>query len=230
MDLFYRWNLSNAVNDSIGSADSDVSDEPTWVTNFVPESPYSQCGNFDGSSDYIGLTNANDINGVDTYTKSISLWFKADIIDTDGHGSIIWEEGGGTNWLGIYVYEDSGTDKLYGVVGESAGSFIDYVSTPVSTNTLYHVGFTMSCGDGELHLYLNGNEVDNRTGGLNIGGKLAAHTGSPGIGGPDGDIRNHNGDVLSGYFDGKISDIVYYAEQPVLNGDNFRSIYIKGTQ
>jgi len=228
----FWWELNGDETDSADSLDSDGGTDPSWVASIVPAvSGTHECGDYNGSSSLTQLPTSSDLIGnTTTYEKSISLWFYADTIDTNGNGRVIWGEGATQNSLSIYVYDDSGTDRLYFCVAEDSGSAIDYVSTPISVGTLYHVGATLDCNTGEMHLYLNGSLVGSKTGGLSIGSDFAAHSGGNGFGGADysSGLINHNGDNNTGYFDGRIADIAYWGEQSVLGESDFDSIYQAG--
>ena len=224
----YRWPLSGNEDDVIGTLNSNGGSDPSWVSNIIPESEYSQAGDYDGSTSVTQLPDAADINTDTTYEKSISLWFVADTIDTSGNGRILWEEGGGTNWISIYTLDIGGTEYLFATVGEGgSGGVVDAVNTTVSTGTLYHVLFTMDTNAGEIQLYVNGVNVDSDTS-LAIGSELASHGSDPAIGGPDGSPRGHDLSVVSGYHDGRIADVIYWAETAVLNGTDASAIYSAG--
>lgn len=225
----YRWPLSGNENDIVGTLNSNGGTDPSWVSNIIPQSEYSQAGDYDGSTAVTQLPDATDINTGTTYEKTISLWFNADTIDTTGNGRILWEEGGGTNWLSIYTYDVGGTDYVFASVGEGgATGVVDYVNASISTGTLYHLMFTMDTNAGELRLYLNGVEVDSDTS-LAIGASLGSHGADNSIGGDDGAPRNHLLASTSGHHDGRIADVVYWAETPVLDGTDASSIYSAGT-
>jgi hypothetical protein len=225
----FWWKLDGDMTDSADSLDGSSSDSPDWVSSIIPAiSGTNQCGDFNGSNDVVQIPDSSVINTSTTYQKSISVWIQADTIDTSGNGRIIWNEGGTYNWAALYVWDDSGTDKVYWCVGEGSGNYIDYVSATISTGTVYHIGAVLDANSESMYLYINGSLVDSKTGGLNIDDELAAHSQNNGIGGPNNNVRNHNKDTLSGYFEGEIADFAYWAEVSVLDGSDFESIYTEG--
>ena len=226
----YRWMLDGNELDIIdGDGNSDGGDDPVWVDNIIPKSPAAQCGDY-VPDDYTSVPNQGDINDGTTYDRSISVWFFADTIDTTGNGRIIWEEGGGTNWLNIYTHEESGEDRLYFTMGEGGGTgVVDYMYTTITTGTLYHVGIIVNMVDEEMYMYLNGNLVASDTDGFNIGAELSSHTGSPAIGGDDGSPLGWDMAEVSGNFDGRIADLCYWGDtSPLLSGNDMIDIYNKG--
>lgn len=224
----YWWKLDGDETDSADAGDSDGGSDPSWVDPIVPGSSATYCGDY--SSDATNLPNKGDINDGTTYDRSLSVWFNADTIDTDGNGEIIWEEGGGTNWLNIYVHEESGEDRVYFTMGEGgSGGVVDYMYYgPISTSVTYHLGVWVDYSAQEMHMYINGTEVDNDTG-FNTGTSLSSHTSNPSIGGPDGNPRGWDMNTVSGSFDGRIQDMIYWGdESPLLSGSDFQDIYDAG--
>jgi hypothetical protein len=219
----YWWKLDGDETDSADAADSDGGVDPSWVDSIILSiAATNDCGDYNGTSSETDIPNQDDINGGTTYQKSISVWIVADTIDTTDGGRVIWGEGGSSNGFAIYVYDDS----LYVCVYESAS--IDYISYPISTGTLYHIGVTLDCNAEALRLYLNGTEVASKTGGLNINGEFSAHSAGVAIGGVDSTLNNHLDGNLDGFFDGRIADVAYWAEQAVLDTDDFNAIYEAG--
>jgi hypothetical protein len=224
----FWWELNGDVTDS-GSQGNDGSGDPSYVDSIVPAVSSSyQCGDYDGATS----TNIPDnslINSVDTYEKSISVWIVCDTIDTTGNGRSIWAEGATTNNLALYTYNDGGTGTIYFKVMETSETYVDYVSySPIYTGTLYHVGVTMEMGatTGSLYMYINGAQVDSKTGGLNVGNYFASH--AAGAIGLDYNVTDINGNTLSGIHDGRIADLAYWGEQAVLTLSDFNSIYEAG--
>ena len=222
----YRWELDGDETDSVDAAHSDGGNDPSRIANIIPYGE-SQCGDYDGVSDETLIPNQADINSANTFEKSISVWIEVDTIDTSGNGRVIWGEGGNSRGLALYVLDVGGEDRLYAVVYEDSGTTRDYCYTTISTGTLYHIGLTLDCPAGELILYVDGVEVASDTS-LAILATFGAHSGGIAIGGVDANLHNHNAATLNGYFDGRIADVVYYAEQTVLAEEDFASIYAAG--
>ena len=219
----YWWKLDGDETDSADGADSNGGIDPDWVDPIVPGSSATYCGDYNG--DDTDIPNQGDINDGTTYDRSMSVWFIADTIDTTSNGRAIWEEGGSTNSIVLYVHEEAGEDRLYFVIGESAN--IDTMYYPISEGVLYHVGIWVDYSEEEMHMYLNGTEVANKTGGFNTGTELSSHTGTPCIGDSDGDGWDEL--QVTGNFDGRIQDMMYWGdESPLLTGSDFEDIYNAG--
>jgi hypothetical protein len=222
----HRWLLDGDGTDSVETADSDGGTPPNWVDNIIPNNDTAQCGDYDGSQ-ASNLPDRDDINSITTYNKSMSVWIIADTIDTTGNGRIIWEEGGATNSMALYVLNDGGRNQIFFSVVE--GTSYDYVNASLSEGSLAHIGVSLDCAAGEMYMYINGTLVDSKTGGLNIGGSFSSHGDDPSIGGLDNAADRHDGAALSGGFDGRIADVVYWGDTShVLNGTDFYSIYQAG--
>ena len=227
----YRLPLSGNENSVIGTWNSDGGNDPVWVTNQIPESPYSQGGDYDGSSDATNMPNQADVNdGTQNGPQQLSIWFNASTIGTGGNGRIIWEQGGGTNWWNLYVHNEGGADRLYFTVGEGGGGgTVDFVFCSINASELYHAVAIGDWANQNMYLYLNGVLCDSKTGGLNIGNQLSSHTSNPSIGGDDGSPRGWDQNSVSGHFDGFIADFAYWGSgSTLLTADNISDIYNLG--
>ena len=186
-------------------------------------------GFLDGSGGIVNVNNSADSNsGGPWLAKSVEAWFSVDDADTDTE-QVIYEQGGSTRGLAIYVREgrvyaglhnaaaDGGTAGPWptGVLGDNE---LVYVSTPIESNTPYHLAFTFEGADafdddfildGRITGYLNGVEFQTVEGGVdeasngdlvNIG-TFYAHTDGIGIGGVVAQTHfdvDHSGDTPFG--------------------------------
>ena len=156
---------------------------------------------FDGTNDYVAIANSVDINAAAHAERTIELVFNADDVTTR---QVLYEEGGGTNHLNIYL--DAG--NIY-VSGKDAGDWDAYLSTAVVTGQTYHITLVLDQPNGEMRGYLDGTLFGTDT---SITIPLGSHTGAIAIGGMDNDTHFHDG-AGSGdgyYFDGRISDVALY--------------------
>ena len=227
----YWWKLDGDETDSADGLDSDGGSDPSWVSPIVTGSSATYCGDYDGTTATTHLPNAGDINDGTTYDRCVSVWFNADTIDTTGNGRLIWEEGGGTNWASLYVHEESGEDRIYWTMGEGgSGGVVDYlVYGPISEGVTYHVGIWVDYSAQDMYMYINGTQVDSNTGPFNTGTSLSSHTSNPAIGGDDGSPRGWDMGSVSGHFDGRIQDFIYWGdEHTLLSASDFQDIYDAG--
>lgn len=158
---------------------------------------------FDGVDDYIHIPDSALINTAAVTERTVELVFNADI--TTGR-QVLFEEGGGTNALTIYI--DSGS--IYYNVRDSGEYGPFTISTGITAGVTYHAAVTFDSVTTNLFTgYLNGAVVG--TGATPT--DLDAHSGDIGIGaqnnanyyhdGADGAARAHE-------FQGRISDVALY--------------------
>lgn len=227
--LDYWWELDGDETDSVGSLNSDGGTDPSWVTSIVPNAGAGvECGDYNGSSSVTDIPNASDINSSTTTQKTIWAWVYIDTIDQSNGGRVIWGEGGSSNGLSLYVYNEGGTTPtLHFDVYE--GSTHDTLSwTGVSTGTLYLITAVLDCTNGNMYLYVNGSTVASKTGGLNISTDFSAHAAGVAIGGVDSTLDDRNGSAMSGFFDGRIADVGYVAETTPNSLGDHQAIYSSG--
>ncbi|MCK4319136.1 right-handed parallel beta-helix repeat-containing protein, partial [Candidatus Micrarchaeota archaeon] len=165
--------------------------------------------NFDGD-DYISIPNSYDINLGTHDKRTISAWFKVNDKDLDAK-QVIYEEGGASRGLNIYVYNGS----LYvGGWNEPAaesnwdGTWMN--TSSISSNTWHHVVVrldgTPAVQIDALKGYLDGANFANGS-----GSQLWSHSGDISIG-RNGDTKFHDGDdnSLGEYFNGTIDEVIIY--------------------
>ncbi len=158
---------------------------------------------FDGVNDYISVPNSSLINLSDVTERTIELVFRA---DTTAGRQVLFEEGGGTNAMVIYIDEG----QLYFNVRDGSGTQwgpFD-ISTNIDAGTTYHAALVMDTAAGYVNGYVNGALVG--TGSALT--TLSSHSGQIGIGGVDNATYFHDGAVSGNgyYFDGKISDVAIH--------------------
>jgi hypothetical protein len=159
---------------------------------------------FDGGS-YIELTNNDAINtaAAGYSQKTIELWFNADSVPGAGNHAVLYEQGGTTNGLSVYLSDD----KVYmgGWANNGSGKF---VNASVTAGETYFLQMTWDAVSGELLGWLNGGLV-----GLNSGTNLIPiHTGVIGIGAANADTRYHDGTFTGtgDYYTGTIDELALY--------------------
>lgn len=202
----HHWLLDGDETDSIGGLDSDGGNDPDWVTDIIPNSEADESGDYNGNDDETLVPNG-DYNNEQT-AGSVSLWFIVDTVDTTNGGGILWSEGGPSNGLAIYTYDDSGTYNLY--VNFYVGTAYDYMAIEVSVATLYHLVVTFDCIGDEIYVYLDGSEAASDLS-LAIGSSFAAHSAGTAIGGSDSSVDNHLAATLNGLHDGEIASVARWS-------------------
>ncbi len=158
---------------------------------------------FDGINDYISVPNSSLINLSDVTQRTIELVFNA---DTTAGRQVLFEEGGGTNAMVIYIDEGQLYFNVRDGSGITWGPFD--ISTSIDAGTTYHTALVMDTSTGFVGGYLNGTLVGTGTA-LTT---LSSHSGQIGIGGMNNATHFHDG-AASGngyYFDGRISDVAIH--------------------
>ncbi|QNN22111.1 hypothetical protein HED60_07440 [Planctomycetales bacterium ZRK34] len=162
---------------------------------------------FDGTS-YIEVPNSDDLNTGGSYNqKGIQLWFNADSVPGSGDHAVLYEQGGQTNGLNVYLSDG----QLY--MGGWIDSSNQYLSTAVTGGQDYFVQMSWDATSGELQGWVNGVLIGRDTSGIN---PMPAHTGTIGIGGLSADTQYHDGDSSTGtdYFTGSIDELALYNTAP----------------
>lgn len=157
--------------------------------------------NFDGTNDRISVPNSPLLNTTNIAERTVELVFNADDV---GGRQVLWEEGGGTNALTIYI--DNG--RVY-FNARDAGDFGPFnISAPIQAGQTYHVSAVFSESQGQFRGYVDGEQVGTGT----VTRSLSSHTGAIGIGWMNNANYFHDG-AASGngfYFNGRISDVAVY--------------------
>ena len=189
--------------------------------------------NFDGSNEYVQISNSNDINtGSNNHSqKTIESWFSVEDKDLTSRKQTIYEQGGTVRGLNIYIYGGSlyvgGWNEPSNQSNWNPGTFLS--TSAIENNTWYHVALTLDGGSSvtgnAFKGYLNGVEF-----GSGDGAKLWNHGGDVSIA-RNRDTKFHDGDYNSEkYFDGKIDEVrlwnttrtqaqIASKKDTVLNGD-----------
>lgn len=184
-----------------GNDASDVSPGPTYstsVTNFNPAL------NFTSIAGGMGIGDDNSINTSNFTGKSFSVAFRtgSDVSTRQ----VLYEQGGGTHGLNLYIESGSLTSNLWVSSADNAAS------TSISANTDYVYTFIYDGGSTRWDGYLNGSAAMNDA---SAPATLSSHTGDIGVGVINQDTQFDGGiDVSSGEgFLGHISEIVYYSDE-----------------
>ncbi len=168
--VYYHFNEASYVgqtNDIIDSApnsrNSDSKNSPTKAQGIFGEGLYCNGTN--------GVDITPDIFDDGFSERTISIWFRADQIDGTRY---IYEEGGGSNGINIYI--DNGI--LYGGTYKSGGAdFSNFPSLKIKTNNWYHVAITYDSIIG-FSFYVNGLKI---AGPLETGFQFPAHSNPNGL-------------------------------------------------
>mgnify|MGYP001232678937 FL=1 len=180
-DVFFRGNISseNGSDDGVNYSSTGVGGtviensppfpifDDTYFNNFLNETINLNNANtaLDLNGENISISNHSDINEGEHATRTIELWFKVDNKST-GSKQTLYEEGGTTRGLNIYINSDG---ALYG--GGWNRNESEWMGDWINTNTTddivngqwHHVALVLngstSVQDDALTMYLDGELV-----------------------------------------------------------------------
>lgn len=215
----FRWTFNNTT-DEVGNHTTNVNGTFSYSSGLIPSIP-SQSANLDGSTTWLQPANSAFINFGTGYAwtkRSISFWFNA---DTTSSWRAIWEEGGGANWMAIYLNDN----LLYANLGENSVSG-GHAAASVSAGVTYHclVTFDLALASNNIKIYLNGELAAEAN--SSVGTDLASHGADNRIG--HGAARNHtNTNNPYTIYDGRMQDFCYWYEEALTLSDA-QNIYNAG--
>lgn len=199
------------------------------------------------SNGRVNIPNGSDLNITrgPWQHKTIELWFRATLRPSGDQALTLYEQGGGTRALALYLQTPPDgvamdETKLYWFAfNNSAGDGADaswgpafnnavWCEATIRINQTYHAVAVMDGNnspalEGLLALYINGQIADRETG----VGRIYNHSGDIRIG--DGNYRRHdnrNGDT--GHFGGLIDELALYNK--ALSSTRIRAHYLAGTR
>ena len=150
------------------------------------------------AEDFVSISDSPDINLGQHNKRTIALWFQADDLEVSDRKQVIYEEGGLTRGLNIYL--DQGTLYVGGWNAIESDSWAGtYLSTDaIAPNTWHHVTLALDVEDGSEALqpgaftaYLDGNKF-----GEGEGSQLGGHGRNIGLGGLDQETKFHDGNAF----------------------------------
>jgi hypothetical protein len=184
------WSLDNNTNDVSGNAHNERSDgnTPGFSTDAIQG---SHSANFNGTSNQIRYSQDGAFME-DIYSDvSFSAWIKTTNVSGD---RVIYEEGGGTN--GLILWLDNGVLTYTARSGGAGSETSVAVNTSLSIDNLWHhVAATFE--DGVMTVYLDGIPSTVTAGYVSIPG----HGSDGGIGGPHGGSPNGVNGNFAGLMD-----------------------------
>ncbi|MFQ6044156.1 MAG: LamG-like jellyroll fold domain-containing protein [Candidatus Poribacteria bacterium] len=167
---------------------------------------------FDGKKGGIKIPDSADINTGGPYTdRTIVAFFNCDDVDIDSRKQTIYEEGGRTRGLVLYVFDG----EVY-VGGWNRAEYNwngAWPSAPVKSNKWYHVGLVIRNAKGKVEkdkfeMWLNGDLIAKES-----GGQLHAHGDDIGIGHVNQNTVFHDEDGSGSdihWFGGMIDEVAVY--------------------
>ena len=185
-DVFFRGNINSGNGSDVGENYSSTGVggtvienlppfpifDDTYFNNLLNETINSNSANtaLDLNGENISISNHSDINEGEHATRTIELWFKVDNKSL-GSKQVLYEEGGSTRGLNIYISEDG----LLHVGGwnrkDSESKWMgNWISATIENNQWHHVALTLdgevdgSISSDALKMYLDGNFINSSQG------------------------------------------------------------------
>ncbi|MBR8828142.1 MAG: LamG domain-containing protein, partial [Gomphosphaeria aponina SAG 52.96 = DSM 107014] len=166
---------------------------------------------FDGKDDYIHINDAQELNIVAQAKRTVSVWFKVENKDISTRKQVIYEEGGSTTGINIYVH---GGSVYVGGWNTGKGWQTYLSSNKIANETWHHVAVVVDTDlgadwvqAGKFRGYLDGDEFA-AGGGLELGG--GGRSDDVGIGALNQNTKFHDGaGIFSGShaFAGNLEDL-----------------------
>ena len=193
-----------AMNEGSGSTAADTSpygrNHPGTLAGDTTWSPQGldHSLQFDGFSDRLAVPNSSSINIAWATQRTVSLWFAVDDASISSRKQVLYEEGGATR--GINIYLDSG--RLY-VGGWNAPHESNWTGTFHSTDQIqsgqwHHVALVLNGGStiqpDVFKAYVDGTEIGSGT-----GSQLWTHSDAIGVGQVVQTTKFHDGDSGGGH-------------------------------
>ena len=200
---FFDESGGDAVPDAIGAVDGVVNGASDWAPGLA-----GNALRLDGET-VIEFPDSNLINTVGPFQKrTILATFNVDDADADTEKQTIFDEGGRTRGLVLYVFDG---DVWVGGWNRAEYNWNgEWISAPIESNTWYQVGLvirdaTGAVEDDKFEMWLNGTLVETRS-----GGQLHAHGDDTGVGAVNQNAVFHDetgsGDNID-FFTGLIDEI-----------------------
>ena len=195
--------LTGTTADNLGSlgslVDGTYSGSPTSKSGLIGDDDTAM--NFDGVDDGVLIPDDTSINTGTSYAqKTIELTFSADTVSGT---QVLYEQGGRTNGLNIYIKEGQ---LNFGAWTGHTGEWLSY---DISENTTYQVALVFD--NGSLTGYVNGQSIGMVSTSFS---EIAGHNGDIAIGQVSQDTRLSNTEEISetssNHFDGTIDEVVLY--------------------
>lgn len=191
--------------DRIGTLDGSYIGNPTVGEPSLLTNVSSTSVAFDGAGDGVLLADSPVVNGTTRDARTAELWFSADTLTGR---QVLYEEGGGTNGLNIYL--DGNT--LYGRAwsGSTGWSNDLQVTATATAATVTHVAVVLDAtGARSLTMYVNGVAVGTST--KTDAAAWNAHSDDGAIGRVNGGTEFHDGNSSTAFpFAGRVDEVVLF--------------------
>ena len=203
----WNFNNGNAKDSSNKGVNGNFTGKPQAVDGIS-----GKALKFNGKDDGIKFPDSADINTGGPYThRTVAALFNCDDVNIDARKQVIYEEGGATRGLVIYVHDG----KVYGA-GWNRAEYNWNGAWPfaeVESKRWYHVGIVIRDGaakveSNKFEMWLDGKRIAQEK-----GGQLHAHSDDLGIGHLNQNTVYHDGGgggTNLDWFGGLIDEVLIY--------------------
>ena len=175
--------------------------DSTWVSGIEGD------GVAFSKEDSVRIANSRSINLGIHQERTVSVWFKADEISNTSGKQVIYEEGGTTRGLNIYLDKDRLFVGGWNVPSNESGWSGTWLKTDnISEDTWHHVSLVLD-GDSKLRPNSLKGYLDGEQFGVGAASQLWNHRDATGIGGVANASRFHDGKLTGGGLTGLIDEV-----------------------
>jgi hypothetical protein len=214
---------SNQGGNPLDGVTVSTGSRPTYRDNLIDNLNSYPVIDFDGVNDMIWIQDNSDLNTAEVSQRTMFFTFRTSV-DVNSR-QYIYQEGGGTRGLGVYVFNNQLFIAAWNFANDGPGSPWGHfsASTPILSNTAYNISFVFDGNNGtngSMTLNVNGQAAA----AFNNVGLLYAHGNDISIGACKNTTVHETG-TFSGdglYFQGDIAEVIYYNE--VLNSSRINLI------
>jgi len=214
-ELIAQWTFEDAGAVAVDDVSGQAADHGGTLASGAYSTSNALCGHggvrFVGGAAEMRVANHSEINLITQGQRSVSIWFNSDNIDIGSRRQFLYEEGGTSRGLSIYLYNG----ELFAGGWNRVGSESNWDGTWFSTGNItsggwHHVVLTLDAGatlvPNALNAYLDGQLF-----GSGDGSQLWGHSGDITFGNGT-DTRLANGATTAGTngFAGWIDDARLY--------------------
>ncbi len=189
---------------------------------FAVSFAYTDCSNnpvggndlaFDGVDDRIDVPDTPLINNGIHAQRTIECWFKIVDKSVNSRKQVIYEEGGTTRGLNIYIFDNSLYIGGWNRPGNQSGWAGTFLTAPtINSGQWHHVALVLDGTSALLPDAIRG-YLDGQLFGSGEGSQLWGHKGDIGVGCVDGKTLFHDGNsVGSNGFEGQLEEIRVWNE------------------
>ena len=198
------WQNQGSVT-GLDATQADTTQQPRLVAQGMNDQPsilFDRLGAHFDFSDHVALNTGRPYTGK---TLTLALETGADV----NSRQVLWEQGGGSRGLAVYIDAGEVYFALWGASGTTRNA---YLSSVIEPDSVYIVTLVFDAGSARFSAYVNGERIGQEAG----VGELLRHGGDCAIGAVSGSMRFHDaGGSAITQFSGELAE--FYSYNTALN-------------